>query len=42
VFYGRFDVRMPLQGVIRQGYLAKESGPLLDRIYLHIEVPAVA
>ncbi len=41
-FYGDSTRECRCTGGIIQRYLAKISGPLLDRIDLHIEVPAVA
>ncbi len=40
-FYGDATRECRCTGAIIQRYLAKISGPLLDRIDLHIEVPAV-
>src|ERR1700681_4409604 len=41
-FFGDATRECRCTGGIIQRYLAKISGPLLDRIDLHIEVPAVA
>jgi len=41
-FYGDTTRECRCTGGIIQRYLSKISGPLLDRIDLHIEVPAVA
>ncbi len=41
-FYGDTTRECRCTGAIIQRYLGKISGPLLDRIDLHIEVPAVA
>jgi magnesium chelatase family protein len=41
-FYGDASRECRCTGAIIQRYLGKLSGPLLDRIDLHIEVPAVA
>ena len=41
-FYGDSTRECRCTGAIIQRYLGKLSGPLLDRIDLHIEVPAVA
>ena len=41
-FYGDPTRECRCTGAIIQRYLGKISGPLLDRIDLHIEVPAVA
>ena len=41
-FYGDTTRECRCTGAIIQRYLGKVSGPLLDRIDLHIEVPAVA
>ena len=40
-FYGDTTRECRCTGAIIQRYLGKLSGPLLDRIDLHIEVPAV-
>jgi magnesium chelatase family protein len=40
-FYGSADKECRCTGAMIQRYLGKLSGPLLDRIDLHIEVPAV-
>ena len=40
-FYGDTTRQCRCTGAIIQRYLSKISGPLLDRIDLHIEVPAV-
>jgi len=41
-FYGDTTHECRCTGAIIQRYLSKVSGPLLDRIDLHIEVPSVA
>lgn len=41
-FYGDTTRECRCTGAIIQRYLSKISGPLLDRIDLHVEVPAVA